>query len=69
MGMCKECGGVFSSTEMENGVCKSCRENTTHEGSTKKIEIDHHILHYARALTLQCLCTFKFLLEAGRSPE
>ena len=45
MGMCKECGGVFSVTEMENGVCKSCRENSTkerkQESSTRKIEIDN----------------------------
>lgn len=45
MGMCKECGGVFSATEMENGVCKSCRNSSAQErkqeGSTKKIEIDN----------------------------
>ena len=43
MGMCKECGGVFSATEMENGVCKSCRDTpnqeTKKEGSTKGIKL------------------------------
>ena len=45
MGMCKECGGVFASAEMENGVCKSCRDGSTQErnqeDSTKKIKIDN----------------------------
>ena len=38
MGMCKECGEVFSAFEMTNGICKNC---ATAENITEaKMEID-----------------------------
>lgn len=31
MGMCKECGNVYAASEMENGVCKYCRDGVVKE--------------------------------------
>ncbi|MFK5891731.1 MAG: hypothetical protein QM504_00750 [Pseudomonadota bacterium] len=36
MGMCKGCGEVFPTVEMENGYCKYCKD-----GSPKELKIDN----------------------------
>lgn len=46
MGMCKGCGEVFSTAEMENGYCKSCREDSSSKElkkdiSAKELKIDN----------------------------
>lgn len=44
MGMCKGCGEVFSTAEMENGYCKSCKDTSTKEikkeSSTEGLQIE-----------------------------
>ena len=47
MGMCKGCGQIFSTVEMENGYCKSCKD-----GVTKEVKIDNTNLSSKNALEI-----------------